>query len=102
MLQFINPEPASPDHIVPSQSKTATRGFRLRTAAWNSDVVRVGTLAVGMESVRLKGALTWGRTLLFRGPTGPHVRDFAAEKAGTISILPQQHSRRLRASMKIL
>jgi hypothetical protein len=33
-------EPASPDQRVPSQSNTATRGFRAWTRVWNSAVVR--------------------------------------------------------------
>jgi hypothetical protein len=36
----MNPEPASPDHSVPSQSKTATLGDNPRTASRNSDVLK--------------------------------------------------------------
>jgi hypothetical protein len=35
----MNPDPASPDHSVPSQSKTATLGDNPRTASRNSDVL---------------------------------------------------------------
>jgi hypothetical protein len=49
MVQRMKAEPASPDHKVPSQSKTATRGESWWTAAWKSAVVRV--MAVGAAGV---------------------------------------------------
>jgi hypothetical protein len=39
----MKPVPASPDHSVPSQSKTAILGSSASTAAWNSAVERVLT-----------------------------------------------------------
>jgi hypothetical protein len=36
----MNPDPASPDHNVPSQSKTATAGDKTRTASRNSCVLK--------------------------------------------------------------
>jgi hypothetical protein len=36
----MNPDPASPDHNVPSQSNTATAGDKARTASRNSGVLK--------------------------------------------------------------
>src|ERR1035437_6327774 len=49
MVQRMKPEPASPDQRVPSQSKTATRGARAWTAAWNSAVEIISTAGAGVS-----------------------------------------------------
>jgi hypothetical protein len=54
MVQCMNEEPASPDQRVPSQSKTAMRGFRAWTRAWNSGVVR-GVVLADKKWLRRRG-----------------------------------------------
>src|ERR1700747_2413309 len=48
IVHFINPEPASPDHSVPSQSKTATLGDNARRAANNYAVLKRSTATASL------------------------------------------------------